>query len=296
MGKTRISNDNIAQMLNLIADLLEVQGANPFRIRAYRNGARSVQTAGESLAELVQQNQIDALKDLPNIGEGIASTIAEFVHTGRICLLDRLQGEISPEDVFKQVPGIGDDLAHRIATELDIHSLEELEQAAHDGRLEQIAGFGIKRVQTVKMSLAAMLSQSVLRKARKRRSGDQPRHEPGVGLLLEVDAKYRRRAKAGTLKHIAPRRFNPEGEAWLPIMHTEREGWSFSALYSNTARAHELGTVKDWVVIYFENEGVEDQCTVVTEKTGPLKGKRVVRGREKACRDYYNSNKNPSTD
>jgi putative hydrolase len=72
-------------------------------------------------------------------------------------------------------------------------------------------------------------------------------------------------------------------------MHTEQEGWSFTALYSNTARAHELGTAKDWVVLYFETLGLEGQCTVVTEKFGPLKGKRVVRGREEECRDFYKS-------
>jgi len=89
------------------------------------------------------------------------------------------------------------------------------------------------------------------------------------------------------LRKIAPKRFNPEGEAWLPIMHAEREGWNFTALFSNTARAHELGTTHDWVVIYYERDGYEDQATVVTAKSGPLKGKRVVRGRETECQRYY---------
>jgi hypothetical protein len=289
MGRKKPTNDEIANILEQIADLLEVQRANPFRVRAYRNGARSVRAAGDSLARLVEKKQMKVVQDLPFIGEGIASTIAEFVNTGRVNLLDRLQGEISPEDLFMQVPGIGEDLAQRLAAELEIHSLEELEQAAHDGRLEKIDGFGDKRLQSVKVSLAGMLSRSAIRKVRKRRAEHPMKHKPGVELLLGVDGEYRRRAEAGKLKKIAPRRFNPEGEAWLPIMHTERESWSFTALYSNTARAHELGKVRDWVVIYFESSGVEDQCTVVTEKAGPLKGKRVVRGREEECRDFYAS-------
>lgn len=289
MGRKRPSNDDIAQILDQIADLLEVQQANLFRIRAYRNGARSVRAAEESLARVVENKGMEAVRDLPHIGEGIASTIAEFVDTGRVRLLDRLQGEISPEDVFKRVPGIGENLARRIARKLDIHSLEDLEQAAHNDRLKKIKGFGAKRLQSIKISLAGMLSQVALRKARKRRSEERIKKSPRVELLLEVDKEYRNRAEAGKLKKIAPRRFNPEGEAWLPIMHIERDGWSFTALYSNTARAHELGMVEDWVVIYFENEGIEDQCTVVTEKTGPLKGKRVVRGREKECRELYES-------
>jgi DNA polymerase (family 10) len=73
---------------------------------------------------------------------------------------------------------------------------------------------------------------------------------------------------------------NPDHEAWLPIYHVEKSGWHFTALFSNTARAHELGTTRDWVVIYHDRDGDEDQCTVVTERGGPLKGRRVVRGRE----------------
>jgi len=291
MGRRKPGNDDIAQALEQIADLLYVQKANPFRIRAYRNAARSVRAADESLAEHVLGKNMDRIRGLPHIGVGIASAIAEFVNTGRIRLLDRLQGEISPEDVFQRVPGIGQDLARRIAKELDIHSLEELEQAAHNGRLKEIKGVGSKRLQSVKMSLAGMLSRSALRDVRKRGAGYQREGKPPVELLLEVDERYRRRDGAGTLKKIAPRRFNPGGEAWLPIMHSEKKGWSFTALYSNTARAHELGTVRDWVVIYFENENIEDQCTVVTEKTGPMKGKRVVRGRELECRDFYESSK-----
>lgn len=107
--------------------------------------------------------------------------------------------------------------------------------------------------------------------------------------ILAVDAEYRRQAAAGNLKTIAPRRFNPEGKSWLPIMHTEKQGWRFTALYSNTARAHDLGKTGDWVVIYCERNGEEEQCTVVTEQTGPLQGRRVIRGREKECRAHYSA-------
>jgi hypothetical protein len=108
-----------------------------------------------------------------------------------------------------------------------------------------------------------------------------------VAAILEIDEVYRHRAAAGELKTIAPRRFNPEGKSWLPIMHTDRDGWQFTALFSNTARAHNLNKTRDWVIIYYERDEEEGQCTVVTESTGPLKGRRVVRGREKACREYY---------
>jgi DNA polymerase (family 10) len=289
---TKPTNESIADVLERIAELLEVQGANPHRVRAYRNGADSVRSASESLAGLVQAGDEAALQDLPGIGEGLARVITSYVKRGHSDLLDRLQGQVSPERLFAQVPGIGEELGRRIASQLDVHSLAELEQAAHDGRLEKLEGFGPKRIQAVQVSLAGMLSRAAQTRARRAASdegearGDRE-ERPDVKILLEVDADYRRRAKAGELERIAPRRFNPEGKAWLPIMHTERDGWDMTVLYSNTARAHELGTTHDWVVIYYERRAYEGQATVVTARQGPLAGKRVVRGREAACRRYY---------
>ena len=81
---------------------------------------------------------------------------------------------------------------------------------------------------------------------------------------------------------------NPHNSAWLPLLHTERAPWHFTALYSNTARAHKLDRVRDWVVIYsYDGDHVEHQRTVVTEIRGLLAGSRVVRGREEECRAWY---------
>lgn len=106
---------------------------------------------------------------------------------------------------------------------------------------------------------------------------------PGVDLLLEVDREYRESARAGTLPLIAPRRQNPEHKAWLPVLHACRGARHFTALFSNTQRAHMLHRVYDWVVIFCE----ENQYTVVTERRGALAGRRVVRGREPECARYY---------
>jgi hypothetical protein len=124
--------------------------------------------------------------------------------------------------------------------------------------------------------------------ARRARQGPDDHAEPKVAELLEIDQSYRRQAEAGTLRTIAPRRFNPSGEAWLPILHVDRDDWSYTALFSNTALAHELGRTRDWVVIYFAGSGGPEQSrTIVTETRGPLHGKRVVRGREAECRRHY---------
>jgi len=285
------TNQEIAAVLERIAALLESQDANPFRVRAYRMAAQSVRDSQRPVAELAVE-RVEALQQLPGVGERLAGTIAEFVATGRSNLLDRLQGEVSPEDLFTKVPGIGEELARRIAAELDIGTLEELEIAIYDGRLRKIKGFGPRRIQAVKHGLAGLLSQSARRRVRKIASGEAPSegHLPPIGLLLDVDAEYRGRAEAGDLRKITPRRFNPEQKAWLPVMHREREGWHFTALYSNTARAHELGATRDRVVIYFSQDGDEGQCTVVTARSGALRDKRVVRGRETECEQHYLQN------
>ena len=111
---------------------------------------------------------------------------------------------------------------------------------------------------------------------------------PSVDVLLAIDREYREKAKAGELPRIAPRRMNPEGKAWLPVLHTRYGPWHFTALFSNTERAHEMHRTYDWVVIYFaEGSGDEGQATVVTERRGSLTGLRVVRGREPECGRYY---------
>ena len=287
MTEGQLTNDRIADVLARIADLLEIQDANRFRVQAYRDAAETVREAPRSIAELVRGTGEKALEALPDIGEGIAGVISTYVKTGRSDMLERLQGEVEPADLFEKVPGIGEELAQRIVDELDISTLEELEQAAHDGRLQEVEGFGSMKVRNVQVSLAGMLSTAAQRSGRRAGGEEPPQDRPGVAMLLDVDEGYRRKAEAGELRKIAPKRFNPEGEAWLPILNTERNGWTFTALYSNTARAHELGKTHDWVVLYYERNGEEDQATVVTETQGPLEGKRVVRGREAECRRYY---------
>lgn len=280
------TNDQIAGVLERIADLLEAQDENPFRVRAYRQGAQTIRDDEKSVAELIRQDKFEEVKKLPNIGEGLAAVIGEYVSDGRSSLLDDFEGKVSAADVFKRVPGIGAELAQRIVDQLDIHSLEELEEAAHDRRLAEVEGFGERRIEAVQRSLAGMLSRT----ARRRTRETQP-DRPSVKLLLELDADYRQQAEAGKLPKIAPRPFNPGNEAWLPILRTERDGWTFTILYSNTAQAHELGKTRDWVVIYYERDGKEQQNTVVTETQGELKGKRVVRGRERETREFYEARK-----
>jgi hypothetical protein len=83
------------------------------------------------------------------------------------------------------------------------------------------------------------------------------------------------------------RRFNPAGESWLPVLHTRRGSRRYTALFSNTARAHRAGTTRDWVVLYSDNGAGENRHTVITAAFGPLRGRRVVAGREAECLAVY---------
>jgi len=275
-----IDNSEIADALERVADLLEVQHADGFRVRAYRRAAETCRVLERPLGLVLASDGPKGLERLPAIGKSIAASISEYLVTGRLRLLDRLEGGASPEALFATLPGIGEELAHRIHDELGVETLEELEVAAHDGRLAEVAGIGERRVHAIRDSLAAVLGLSSRRRARQLRAMEKPPQRPSADAVLAVDAEYRRRAAAGTLRRIAPRRFNPSGEAWLPILHETRDGWYFTALFSNTARAHQFGATRDWVVVFYERDGQEGQCTVVTERMGPRAGQRVIRGRE----------------
>jgi len=166
----RLSRGQIADRLTEMAELLEAQGADRFRVRAYRQGAATVRSLDEAPGRILARGGLKGLTDLPNIGPSLARAIDEMAETGRWMQLERLRGETEPERLFQVLPMVG----------------------------------------------------------------------PGT------------------------------------------------ALFSNTALAHELGRTRDWVVIYFGREGgPEHQRTVVTEARGPLEGRRVVRGREAACREHY---------
>ena len=279
-------NEQIAALLREMADLLEAQGDNPYRARAYRRAADSVLAAPESVRQRFEREGLAGLDALPGVGAGIAAAIAEILACGRWGRLDRLRGEVDAELLFRTIPGVGPELARQLHDELGVDTLEALETAAHDGRLERLPRLGARRAAAIRAALTEMLDRR--RALRRGARAAVATHQPPVSLLLQVDRDYRAGAAADRLPKIAPKRFNPTGEAWLPVLHGHHGDWHVTALFSNTARAHALGREHDWVVIYAEDaEHAERQYTVVTPSTGPLAGRRVVRGREAECQAWY---------
>jgi len=274
-------NSSVATRLEEVAQLLEEQRANIFRVGAYRRGAAMLRELKRPIDEIVRTEGLAGLQELPGIGETLARFIHQLVTTGRLPMLDRLRGESDPIALLRTVPGIGKVMAERLHDELGIETLEELEIAAHDGRVAGVLGFGEKRLAGIRDSLATRLGRV--------RGGGfaQARSQPPVSEILDVDREYRRKSSQGLLPTIAPRRFNPRHEKWLPILHTSRGERHYTALFSNTPRAHQLNKTADWVVIYYDGRGGERQCTVIKSGYGPLAGKRIIRGREPECLEYY---------
>jgi putative hydrolase len=270
-----------------VAELLDAQGANPFRVEAYRKAALTLRGLDRPVSVILEAEGIEGLDRLPGIGPVLARAIRDLVASGRLPMLERLRGESDPAALLASVPGIGTKLAERLHHDLGIATLEDLEAAAFDGRLENVAGVGRKKITGIRDSLASRLGRT------RRPAANARREEPPVSELLDVDREYRSRALAKELPRIAPRRFNPRREAWLPILHTERDRRHYTALFSNTARAHALGRTRDWVVLYADGERGERQWTVVTGFSGELRGKRVVRGREPECLEHWRTKLEP---
>ena len=279
-------NAPIAEALREMALLLEAQADNPFRVAAYRRAADTIVRLPQSLREIHASAGVDGLEALPGVGPRIASAITEMLATGQWQQLERLRGSADPHTLFRTIPGVGPELAQALHEGLGVDTLEALESAARAGRLEAVDGIGPRRAAAIRATLTDMLDRK--RQLQQVAPSALEGPEPTVEMLLAVDREYRKAAEADKLPKIAPKRFNPEGLAWLPVLHTEKAGWHFTALYSNTARAHELGRTHDWVVIYAEDEAHHERpYTVVTESRGALAGQRVVRGREVECRQVY---------
>jgi DNA polymerase (family 10) len=170
-----LHNEDIAAVFDEVADLLEIEGDNPFRIRAYRNGARTLRELGRDIRTLVDQGA--DLTRLAGIGKNLAAKIHEIIDTGHCSTLDKLRKQL-PADLthLLKLPGLGPKRVHALYHELDIHTHEQLERAARDGLIRQLPGFGEKteaRIlealqahadsgQRIKLAVAARYAESLV--------------------------------------------------------------------------------------------------------------------------------------
>jgi DNA polymerase (family 10) len=150
-----IHNEDIARTFDTLADVLQLQEANPFRIRAYRNASRTIRSLGTEVGELIRDGK--DLDELPGIGEDLAAKIVEIVETGKLSLLDEARRSV-PKTALElcNLPGIGPKRALRLCQKLDLRSLEDLRRAASDGQVRKLRGFGQKSEKAILNALATV--------------------------------------------------------------------------------------------------------------------------------------------
>ncbi|HSJ80256.1 MAG TPA: DNA polymerase/3'-5' exonuclease PolX [Thiobacillus sp.] len=154
-----VHNADIAAVFEEIADRLEIQGANPFRIRAYRNAARTLGELPQSARSLLEKGE--DLTRLPGIGADLAEKIREIVMTGRCSLLERLRRDLPPAVTeLLRIPGLGPKRVKTLYHDLEVQTAEQLIRAARDGRIRALPGFGEKTELNILQAVEAHASQT----------------------------------------------------------------------------------------------------------------------------------------
>jgi DNA polymerase (family 10) len=138
-----VLNSDVARIFNQMANLLEMESANAFRVRAYRNAARTIASLPKGVSEMVEAGE--ALDDLPGIGKDLAGKIKEIVETGSLSQLQEIERKTPPEltEVMK-IPGLGAKRVYALYKELGVTSVEDLKEKAQNGQIRNLNGFGKK--------------------------------------------------------------------------------------------------------------------------------------------------------
>ncbi len=183
-----VYNSDVVDTFNEVADLLEIEGANEFRVRAYRNAARTISTLSRNVAHMVEAGE--DLTELPGIGEDLAGKIEEIVHTGDLKQLAELRQRTPPEVAeMLDVAGLGPKRVQTIHEELGVTTLEELRQAAAQGKIRDLYGLGQKTEQKILEDVERLRAEG--ERERTRRDVAEERVEPLLEFLRSLDAVER---------------------------------------------------------------------------------------------------------
>ena len=137
-----LENQQIARLFSEIADMLAIQGELPRRINAYRRAAESISTLSRSAADVSREG---TLTDIPGIGKVLAAKIEEYLTTGTLEFYERIKGEVPPGVVdMLRIPDVGPKTASRVWKELGVTTIDELEAAAREGRVQQLSRMGAR--------------------------------------------------------------------------------------------------------------------------------------------------------
>ena len=200
-------NAEIADIFNRIADLLEIEGENPFRVRAYRNAARTVADLPHPVAAMPAEGQ--SLTDLPGIGKDLAGKIRQIALTGSLPQLVELEKKIPPAlSLLLKIPGLGPKRVKALQQALGVCNIEDLKAAAVGGKIRDLFRFGEKTEQAILEALEGWSGQEERFKLfeAEQRADDLLAHlrqAPGVGLVTVAGSYRRRKETVGDLDILA---------------------------------------------------------------------------------------------
>lgn len=248
-----VQNAEIAAMFDQAAELLEIKGENPFRIRAYRRAARTVENLPKSAAAMLVVGE--KLSELPGIGNDLAGKIATIVDTGKFELLESLRRELPGElGQLAAVPGLGPKRVKTLADKLGVRTLEDLRRAARKGRLQELRGFGAKLEQGILAALdkPARMTRFKLPfvEAEAKSIADWLGGDPSCGRVVAAGSYRRRRDTIGD----------------LDMLVTTRRGATVGdrlTAYENTAKVLAHGPTRTTVVL---RSGLQVDLRVVEEE------------------------------
>ena len=167
-----VSNAQIAEIFNNVADILDMEGENTFRIRAYRSAAMSVASFSQSFADIVTRGE--EMPKLQGVGKDIEGKIVEIVKTGKLKQLEELEKEVPASLIeLMKLPGLGPKKVKVLFDKLGIETFDQMEKAARDGKIAELKGFGEKTQQKILQEIEQKKGV-----ARNRTSYRQPRSRP----------------------------------------------------------------------------------------------------------------------
>jgi DNA polymerase (family 10) len=235
-----VENVEIAAALAEVADLLDIQGENPFKVRAYRNAVRTIQSLTRPLAEMVAQGS--DLEELPGIGHDLAAYIVELVESGHLRRLERLEKEIPATLThLMRVEGLGPKKARKLWDELGIRSLDDLADALEKGKVGGLKGFGPKTISNLQRSLQELQS----RPARVKLCDADQLVRPLLAWMAAIPEVERVEA-AGSYR----RRAETVGDVDLLVVGTARRRiMERFTSYPDVARVEAAGTTRGTVVL-----------------------------------------------
>lgn len=236
-----MDNLDIARELDVLADLLEIQGANPFRIRAYRNAVNTIRSLSRPLSAMVEAGE--DLTQLPDIGDNVAAHVVELLATGKIDRMEEVLREF-PRSLAElcRIEGLGPKKVRKLFDELDVRTVDDLDEALEEGRVETLAGFGKKSADKLRDAVAEYRRHTgrfQIHVAERLVEGvlEHMRNVPGVERLEIAGSLRRRKETIGDVDLIAAY----EGDGTPVVDH-------FVA-YSGAARVLGAGSTKGSVAL-----------------------------------------------